>query len=66
MFWRQLSCTLCWQPDLEMCKRHPGDIGFEGMKGSWRAAESFHCERSGEAIGEIAASVEGQGSTEGL
>ena len=27
------------------------------MKGSWRAAKAWHCERPGEAIGEGAASV---------
>ena len=65
MFQRQPSCTLCWQPDLEMCKSHPGDISFEGMKGSWRAAEAFHWERSGEAIGESAASFESPGGLKG-
>ena len=28
-----------------MCKNHPGGTGFKGMKGSWRAAEAWHCER---------------------
>ena len=36
---------------------HPGGSGFEGIKGSWRAAEVWHCERPGEAIGGGAASV---------
>ena len=40
-----------------MCKGHPGGTGFEGTKGSRRAAEARHCERSWEAIGEGAASV---------
>ena len=40
-----------------MCKSHPGGTGFEGMKGSWRAAEARHCERPWKAIGEGAASV---------
>ena len=22
---------------------HPGGAGFESMKGSWRAAEAWHC-----------------------
>jgi hypothetical protein len=26
-------------------KSHPGGTGFEGMKGSCRAAEALHCER---------------------
>ena len=40
-----------------MCKSHPGGTGFEGMKGSRKAAEARHRERSGKAIGEGAASV---------
>jgi hypothetical protein len=40
-----------------MCKSYPGSTGFEGMKGLWRAAEAWHCERSGKATGEGAASV---------
>ena len=40
-----------------MCKSHPGGTGFEGMKGSHRAAEARHCERPWKAIGEGAASV---------
>ena len=38
-----------------MCKSYPD--GFEGMKGSCRAAEAQHCERPWKAIGEGAASV---------
>jgi hypothetical protein len=45
------------QRDLIMCKSHPGGTGFEGMKGSYRAAEAWYCERPGKAIGEGAASV---------
>ena len=45
------------QLDLIMCKNRPGDTGFEGMKGSRRAAEIWHCERPGKAIGEGATSV---------
>ena len=45
------------QRDLIMCKGHPGGTGFEGMKGSHRAAEARHCERPWKAIGEGAASV---------
>ena len=44
-----------------MCKSHPGGTGLEGMKGSWRAAGAWHCERSGEATGEDAASVAVEG-----
>ena len=40
-----------------MCKNHPGGTGFEGMKGSFLAAEAQHCERPWKAIGEGAASV---------
>jgi hypothetical protein len=42
---------------LVICKGHPGGTGFEGMKGSCRAAEARHCERSWKAIGEGATSV---------
>ena len=45
------------QWDLVMCKSHPGGTGFEGMKGSRRASEAQHCERTWKAIGEGAASV---------
>jgi hypothetical protein len=40
-----------------MCKSHPGGTGFEGMKGSCRAAEAWHCDRPWKATGESAASV---------
>jgi hypothetical protein len=40
-----------------MCKSQPGGTGFEGMKGSRRAAEAMHHERTWKAIGEGAASV---------
>ena len=43
--------------DLVICKVHPGGTGFEGMKGSRKAAEAQHCERPWKAIGEGAASV---------
>jgi hypothetical protein len=49
--------VLLQQRDLVMCKGHPSGTGFEGMKGSLRAAEAQHCERPWEAIGEGAASV---------
>lgn len=42
-----------------MCKGHPGGTGFEGMKGSCRAAEARHCERPWKVIGEGA--IEGPG-----
>ena len=42
---------------LVMCKSHTGDTGFEGMKGSWRAAEAWHRERPGGVIGEGTVSV---------
>ena len=40
-----------------MCKSHPDGTGFDGMKGSWRAAEAQHCERPWKPTGEGAASV---------
>jgi hypothetical protein len=40
-----------------MCKSHPGGTGFEGMRGSWREAEAWQCERSGKVIGEGTASI---------
>jgi hypothetical protein len=40
-----------------MCKSYPSGTGFEGMKGSCRAAEARHYERPWKAIGEGAASV---------
>jgi hypothetical protein len=52
---------LVLQLDLVMCKSHPGSTGFEGMKGSWRAAEAWHWERPWKAIGEDAASVAADG-----
>jgi hypothetical protein len=56
------------QLDLVMCKNHPDDTGFEVMKGSWRAAETWHCERPWKAISEGAASVavDRQPRTEGV
>ena len=42
----------------------PGGSGFEGMKGSGRAAEAQHCERPWKAIGEEGAAsvvIEGPG-----
>jgi hypothetical protein len=38
-----------------MYKYLKSDTGFEGIKGSWRAAETWHCERPEKAIGEGAA-----------
>jgi hypothetical protein len=40
-----------------MCTNYPGATGFEGMKGSRRAAEAWHWDRLGNDIGESAASV---------
>jgi hypothetical protein len=49
-----------------MCKSHPSSTSFEGKKGTWRAAEVWHFERSEKAIGENAASfaVDGPGLKE--
>ena len=38
-------------------KNYPSDTHIEGMKESWRAAETWHCERPGKAIAEGAVSV---------
>lgn len=35
----------------------PHSTGFEGVKESWRTVTAWHCERSGEAIGEGAVSL---------
>ena len=40
-----------------MCKNHPGGIGFEGMKGPWRAAAAWLYEIPGKAVSEGTASV---------
>ena len=42
---------------LLICKNNPGSTAFEDMRESWRAAEAWHCERPGKAIGESEASV---------
>jgi hypothetical protein len=53
---------LMQQQDLVMGKSHPGGTGFEGMKGSCRAAEAQHCDKPWKATGEGAASVAIDGS----
>lgn len=40
-----------------MSKSSLGGTGFEGMRGSWEAAEVWHQERPGEATGECGAST---------
>ena len=40
-----------------MCKNQSGGTGFEGVKGSWRAADAWHCEKPWKTIGVSAASV---------
>ena len=45
VFQRQTRLYLMLQLYLVMCKSHPAGTGFEGMKGSWRAAEARHYER---------------------
>jgi hypothetical protein len=49
--------VLLLQWDLVMCKGHPGGTGFEGMKGSRRTAETWHCKRPWKATGKGADSV---------
>ena len=50
MFQNWLRLDLILAGRLGKC--HPGGTSFEGLKGSFRAAEAWHCERSGEAISE--------------
>ena len=50
------------QLDLIICKNFPDGIGFEGMEGSWRTAEAWHCERPEKVLGEGATSVTVDGS----
>ena len=40
-----------------MFNNHPGGTDFEGIEGSWREAEAWHCERPWKTTGESAASV---------
>jgi hypothetical protein len=42
---------------LVICKSHPGGTGFEGMKGSLRTTEAWHCERPWKTVGEGAGLV---------
>ena len=58
VFQRQPRLDFVLWLDLVMCKSYPGGTGFEGMKGSCRAAEALHCERPWKAIGEGANSGE--------
>ena len=44
------GCTLCWQLDLVLSKSTQVVTSFEGVKGSWRAAEAGHCERPLEKV----------------
>jgi hypothetical protein len=39
------GCIAWWQVNLVRCKSLPVYPGFEGMKGSWRVAEAWSCER---------------------
>ena len=57
VFQRQPKLYLVLAVKLGSVKSHPGGPGFEGMKGSWRAAEAWHCERPGVGFGEEASSV---------
>jgi hypothetical protein len=50
------------QLDLIMYKSHLGGTGFGGMRGSWKAAEAWHCERPRKAVGEGTASIAVDGS----
>jgi hypothetical protein len=55
VFQRETSLYLVLWLDLVMFKSYPGGTGFEGMKGSQRAAEAWQCERPWKVIGEGAA-----------
>ena len=49
---------------LDSVKNHPGGAGFGGMRESWRAADTWHWERPGEATAEASViAVEGPGLT---
>ena len=52
------------QQDLVMCKGHPGGTGFEGMRGSCRAAEARHCDRPWMPLVRTSVAVEGPGLKE--
>lgn len=43
MFHRQPRLCLLLSAELSTVKSHPGETGFEGTKGSWRAADAGHC-----------------------
>jgi hypothetical protein len=61
VFQRQPRLHLLLQLYLVISKSHPDDSGFEGMKGSSRTAEAWHCERLWKAIGEGAVPVAKEG-----
>jgi hypothetical protein len=62
VFQRESRLYLVLQLYVVICKSHPGDTGFEHMKGSWRVAEIWLCERPWKAIGEGTGSVAFDGS----
>jgi hypothetical protein len=45
MFQRKPRLYVVLKQDLVICENLPGGTGFESMKGSWKAAEAWHCER---------------------
>lgn len=46
-----------WQLNLVLSKSLAGGTSCEPIRGSWRTADAWHFQRSGEAIGECIASV---------
>lgn len=54
------GCTTCWKTNLVVYKLL-GCTGCKGIKLSWKAAKVCPCGRSGEAIGDVAASVAADG-----
>ena len=45
------------QLDIVIYKDYPGNTGFEGINGSSKAGDAWHCESPGKTICECATSV---------
>ena len=59
-FQKQLRMYLTLEAELSSVS-HPDGTDFEDMKGSWKAAETWHCGRPREAIVESVASLASEG-----
>jgi hypothetical protein len=57
VFQRLPRLYLVLQQDLVICKNHPSDTGFEGMKGSWKSSLGLALWDAWKAIGKGMASV---------